>query len=179
MTMTDLKLVEQASQGDRDAFQRLLERHYDTIYRFAHRFAGNAHDAEDIAQDVCLKLVDALGTFRGNARFSTWLYRVVLNAARDFARKGTTRAAAHQVYGEVRELDRADAVENQARASWLGEALDALDPGLRETALLVVAEELSHAQAAEILDCAETTVSWRMGEVRKKLKSLAEMVHDR
>ena len=101
--MSDIELAKLAGNGDRGAFQELLERHYDTLYRVAYRFTGSEADAEDIAQDVCLALADKIASFRGQSQFSTWLYRVAMNACRDFARKQkTTRALA----GELCRLSR-------------------------------------------------------------------------
>lgn len=177
--MTDLELTELARNGDRTAFRRLLERHYDTAYRVALRYAGNVADAEDIAQDVCLALAGKIKSFRGRSRFSTWLYRVVINACRDYTRKQKSTQSLQANYAIYRELDDADQVHNAGRLSWLNEAITALEPKLRETAVLVLAEALSHAEAASILDCAESTVSWRMHQIRKKLQAQVETQHDR
>ncbi len=175
--MTDSELANSASQGDRDAFQRLLERHYDMIHRVALRFTGSTADAEDISQDVCLALVRKLAAFRGDALFSTWLYRVVINACRDFARRRASATALVENYVAYRELDEADHADTEARLGWLQEAFSRLPQDLRETALLVVAEDMTHAQAGAILDCAEGTIAWRMSAVRKRLKLDLESNH--
>ena len=177
-TMTDSELAKSASQGDRDAFQRLLERHYDMIHRVALRFTGSTADAEDIAQDVCLALVRKLAAFRGDALFSTWLYRVVINACRDFVRRRATAKALVENYVAYRELDEADHADTNARLDWLQEAYVNLPPDLRETVLLVVSEDMTHAQAAAALDCAEGTIAWRMSVARKQLKLDLEVEHD-
>ena len=176
--MTDSELAKSASQGDRDAFQRLLERHYDMIHRVALRFTGSTADAEDIAQDVCLGLVRKLAAFRGDAMFSTWLYRVVINACRDFARRRASAKTLVENYVAFRELDEADHADTEARIGWLQEAFSRLPQDLRETALLVVAEDMTHAQAAVVLDCAEGTIAWRMSAVRKQLKLDLVSDHD-
>lgn len=172
--MSDMLLALRARDGEREAFRQLLERHYDLIYRVAYRFFGNAADAEDVAQDVCVGLVDKLASYKGNARFSTWLYRVALNACRDHARRQASIRSLHQGYAEVSALVEAGDRETASMVSWVYEALATLDAAMRETALLVVAENLSHAEAAEILGVKEATVSWRMHEVRKKLKALKD-----
>ena len=84
---SDSTLVQKAATGDRAAYQLLLERHYDMIYRVAYRFTGHAQSAEDVAQDVCVSLVDKLKSFRGDSAFSTWIYRIIVNACRDMQRK--------------------------------------------------------------------------------------------
>jgi RNA polymerase sigma-70 factor (ECF subfamily) len=174
----DSELAARAQNGDRSAFGELLERHYDTAYRVAVRFTGNLADGEDIAQDVCLSLVTKLRTFRGDSKFSTWLYSVVVNACRDHLRKRKSAESLQSSYAVFREMDAADQADDAERLGWLSAAVAALEPRLRETAILVLSENLKHREAAEVLGCAETTVSWRMGEVSKKLKSLAESADD-
>lgn len=178
MTNDDRELAKLACAGDRAAFQRLLERHYDTAYRFAFRFTRNVDDAEDIAQEVCLGLARKLKSFRGKSRFTTWLYRVVVNACRDHARKQKSSQALQANYAVYREQDAADQRHDADRLDWLSDAVALLEPKLRETALLVLAEDLSHGEAASALGCAESTVSWRMHEIRKKLKTMVETIDD-
>jgi len=179
MGMTDLELAERARGGDRDAFQELLERHYDVIYRVAYRFTGSVPDAEDIAQDVCLKLVDTLGKFRGDSAFATWLYRVAVNACRDHVRQRVRSRKLEEDYAPHCELARANEAHNSARANWLSEAINRLAPKYRETAVLVLSEDMSHGQVADVLGCTESTVSWRMHEVRKQLKAFVDASDDR
>jgi RNA polymerase sigma-70 factor (ECF subfamily) len=178
MKTDDNELAMRAGSGDAGAFQLLLECHYDMIYRVALRFTGKREDAEDLAQDICMSLAKKLRSFKGEARFSTWLYRVVVNAVRDMQRRQIVRGRMKKDYGEVLELTReaeADAAREQA---WLYEMLDEVGADLRETAILVLAEGLSHAEAGEVLDIKEATVSWRMHELRKKLKKLADQDHE-
>jgi len=176
--MTDSELAKSASQGDREAFRRLLERHYDMIYRLALRFTGSGADAEDIAQDVCLALGRKIQAFRGDALFSTWLYRVVINACHDFVRRRTASTALVEKYVAYRELDDADHTDTKERLDWLQEAYLRLPADLRETVLLVVAEDMTHAEAGAVLDCAPGTIAWRMSAARKQLKTDLERDHD-
>ncbi len=178
MTMDDDELVRSAHQGDAEAFQHLLERHYDTAYRVAYRFTRHMEDAEDIAQDICLVLARKIGTFRGGSRFSTWLYRIVINACRDHVRRQKSTDTLQANYALFREQAMADAAHDAARQDWLSEAIAVLEPKLKETAILVLAEDLSHGEAAAALGCAESTVSWRMHEVRKALKTLVDEFDD-
>jgi len=168
--MTDSELAKSASKGDREAFRRLLERHYDMIHRVALRFTGSTEDAQDIAQDVCLALVRKLAGFRGDALFSTWLYRVVINACRDFVRRRASARTLVENYVAYRELDEADHADTKDRLDRLEEAWLRLPPDLRETVLLVVAEDMTHAEAGAVLGCAEGTIAWRMSVARKQLK---------
>jgi RNA polymerase sigma-70 factor (ECF subfamily) len=167
----DSELVAAAFRGDREAFRRLIERHYAMIYRVAYRYVGSAADAEDIAQDVCITLASKLGRFGNRSRFSTWVTSIVINRCRDFLRRRKSSQALVEKYGVLRAAEDADQADSDSRAEWLHEALQSLEPALRETVLLVVGEEHSHREAAQILGCAETTVSWRMHLVKKRLRA--------
>jgi len=175
MKTGDNELAARAAGGDAAAFQILLERHYDSVYRIAFRFSGLREDAEDIAQDVCASLVLKLRSFKGNAKFTPWLYRVVVNAVRDGHRKEATAGRINRDYSELQDLARGEEQEAAKEIAWLYESLDAVGEDLRETAVLVLAEGMNHAEAAEILEIKESTVSWRMHELRKKLKVMAEV----
>ena len=174
MNTSDSELAAQAASGDMAAFQVLLERHYDSIFRIALRFTGVREDAEDVAQTVCTSLAVKLRSFKGEARFTTWLYRIVVNAAQDFHRRQSATTRLHQAYGEVSELVRGAEEDAARELAWLYDALQRVGQDLRETAILVLAEGLTHAEAADVLDIKESTVSWRMHELRKELKTLAK-----
>jgi RNA polymerase sigma-70 factor (ECF subfamily) len=167
----DSELVSQALHGDRDAFARLLERHYALIYRIAYRYLGSTADAEDVAQDVCVALATKLGRFNGRSRFSTWLTSVAINRCRDFLRRRKASDRLVAAYAVQRSLEAGEEDDLEGRSAWLHEALQSLEPNLRETVLLVLGENLSHAEVAAILGCAETTVSWRMHVVKKRLRA--------
>jgi RNA polymerase sigma-70 factor (ECF subfamily) len=178
MGTDDLELARRAASGERNAFQQLLERHYDLLYRLAYRFFGNSADAEDVAQEICLALAGRIGAFGGRSRFSTWLFRVAVNACRDHARRQASIRALHGASLAFAEHQRADWADSEGKVRWLYEAIGTLDHTLRETALLVLTEELSHRDAGEVLGIAEATVSWRMHKVKKQLKALAESCHE-
>jgi RNA polymerase sigma-70 factor (ECF subfamily) len=173
MDANDLDLARRAKDGDREAFRRLLERHYDTLYRIAYRFFGNAAGAEDVAQEIAMTLADRVGSFQGKSRFSTWLYSVVVNRCRDHARRERKTLELHANYMAFAEHRTADWADSSEKVRWLYRALDRLEPALKETALLVLGEDLSHREAGEVLGVAEATISWRMHEVRKSLKTVA------
>lgn len=176
MTESDEELAVRAQKGEAAAFRLLLERHYGLIYRVAYRLLGSSADAEDLAQEVCSGLASKIAGFRGRSRFSTWLYTVTLNAARDHGRRQRTIARLQGTYLGLTEHLAADWADSDVKVRWLYVALDRLDRGLKETALLILAEELSHREAGEVLGIKESTVSWRMHEVKKKLKAMAQ--HD-
>ena len=170
METSDEALAQAAGQGDRAAFATLVNRHYDRLFRLCWRLTGSETAAEDLAQDVCVKLPRALRSFKGEAKFTTWLYRVALNAVRDDARRATTRARAME--GLAREPV-APPDENENLSRWLAAAMARLKPDLAETAALIVGEELSQADAAEALGVSPGTVAWRMSEAKKALAAMA------
>ncbi len=174
MTTTDNAMIEKAKRGDRAAFRQLLEEHYDMMYRVAYRFTGQKHDAEDIAQAVCEGLVHKLVAFRGDSLFSSWLYRIVINACHDAYKKKSTHRKLEYAYTELEASSHAESEETGKQVAWLYRAIAVLEPSLKETALLVLTEEVSHAEAGKILGCAESTISWRMAEVKKNLRKAWE-----
>lgn len=170
---TDATLARRAAAGDRDAFAALLARHYERVYRIGVRVLGDADEAADLAQDVCVGLPAKLASWRGESRFTTWLYCVVVNAARDALRRKAARQRGERGYAELDALVRTWAAARECESSWLRQALGRLSEELRATVVLVLEEGLRHAEAGEVLGVSEATVSWRMHEVRKRLRALA------
>lgn len=165
-------LVTRAQNGDAEAFGALIGEHYDLIHRTAWKWCGNRADAEDIAQDVCVKLGSALAGFDGRSAFSSWVYRITLNAVRDMQRAGKRRGRHVDAYAEVTPGDQPADQEEAATGRQLWAAVRALPDKQRDAVLLVYAEELSHAAAAEIMGIREATVSWHVHEARKTLRGL-------
>ena len=158
-----------AIAGDRDAFAALLRRHYDRIHGLAWQLTGSRADADDIAQDVCCILAEKLSAFRGDAKFTTWLCSIVYNACRDFHRR---RSAFTRFTGRLSVmvgLAQAPDGRDLYDAIWIESAIARLKPDLRDTAVLIAGQQLTHAEAAQILGIAEATVSWRMAEIRRQL----------
>jgi RNA polymerase sigma-70 factor (ECF subfamily) len=174
MERTDEALARAAACGDREAFASLLARHYDRLFAFAFRLSGSRHEAEDLTQDICAALPAKLASFRGEARFSTWLYRVAVNAMHDRRRRAGTRARAADGWGDWEKNRRAVNDEAAGNLDWLAQAMRALPEDLRDTVALVLGEEMTQGQAAQVLGVSEGTVAWRMSEVKKRLKALRE-----
>ncbi len=171
---SDNSLAFQAAAGNSEAFAELLERHYDRIYRVSARVLfGESELAADVAQDVCLKLKDNLENFRGDSRFTTWLYRIVVNTAYDALRKNSVRQRIERNYAETVALSHTNHSSETDDSAWLYMALSQLSEKLRSTVFLVLEEELTHAEAGKVLQIPEKTVSWRMHEVRKQLRAMA------
>ena len=163
-------LARRAAAGDRNAFSELLDRHYGLIYRVGARMLGSGVEAEDLAQDVCVGLVTRLASYGGQSRFTTWLYRVVVNAARDSMRRDATRRRNEQEFVEQDGLGHRSTGTGED-SIWLQQVLGGLSEELRTTVILVLAEGLKHGEAGNILGVSEATVSWRLHQVRKQLRS--------
>ena len=173
METPDETLATAAAAGDRAAFATLVNRHYDRIFGLAWRMTGLRADAEDLAQDICAALPAKLAGWRGEAKFSTWIYRVVVNAAHDLRRRQQTRARASEGWGDW-ELARQDEIATGREAeAWLHQSMQQLSPELRDTVALVLGEEMTQAEAGLVLGVSEGTISWRMSEVKKRLRALA------
>jgi RNA polymerase sigma factor (sigma-70 family) len=165
----DGDLVARAACGDRDAFEALLRRHYDRVHRVVWRLTGSRVDAEDITQDICCTLIEKIESFKGEAKFATWLTGIAVNACRDHRRRRLTLSRLHERLSVLVGLAPRPDGRDRYRHSWLASALARLDPLLRDTVVLVVGEEMSHAEAARALGVAESTVSWRLHEARRRL----------
>ena len=142
------------------------------MFRTAYKWCGNRADAEDVAQDVCVRLARALGSFDGRSAFTSWLYRVVLNAVRDRQRQGARRARQADALREVSASDVAPDQESAVAERQLWDAVRRLPEKQRDAMLLVYAEERSHAAAADIMGVKESTVSWYVHEAKKALKDM-------
>jgi RNA polymerase sigma-70 factor (ECF subfamily) len=171
---SDKGLAARASKGDAAAFRLLLERYYDSVFRVAYGVLRDQTEAEDVTQEIWAAMPQKLKNWRGEAKLSTWLYRIAVNAAKDALRKKATRNRIKQSYAELQDLSRGEIADTKSRLNWLQTALDNLSEDLRDTAALTLGEEMNFAQAGEVLGVAEGTIAWRMSEIRKQLKALAQ-----
>ena len=153
--------------GDADAYEELLRRHRDRIYRIALRMLGNPADADDVTQDVAIQLWTGLSSFAGNAAFTTWLYRVVVNRCLNFRRRRPleplTEAAHPTAPGPETRV-----VAGQELAAGLT-VLARMPEHLRLTLVLVQLEGLSYAEAGAVLKVSEATVRGRLARARALL----------
>lgn len=174
MTMSDAELAKAAGAGDRDAFASLLSLHYDRIFALCFRLMGNKADAEDLTQDICVSLPAKLKGWEGRAKFTTWLYRVVVNASHDRRRRAASHSRAAEGWGDYELARQAETQEAEEQITWLQSAMQELKPELRDTLALTIEDDMTQAEAAEVLGVSEGTIAWRMSEVKKHLRRLAE-----
>lgn len=173
MTTSDEDLAVAAARGDGQAFASLLDRHYDRLFAFCFRMTGIRAEAEDLTQDICAALPAKLASYERRAKVTTWLYRVALNAAHDRRRKQATHAKAADGWGDWETARIASSRETAEQIDWLTRAMTHLNPDLRDTLALVL-DEMTHAQVAAIMDVSEGTISWRVSEAKKALRTLKE-----
>jgi RNA polymerase sigma-70 factor (ECF subfamily) len=168
---SDDALAKRAGTGDRKAFEALLDRHYATIHRIAWRHCGDATEAEDIAQDVCIRMARAIAGFEARSAFKTWCHAIVLNAVRDAMRARARRAVAMNAVAVMALADTGEVQgEDQEDALW--SAVRGLPERQREAVHLVHVEGFSHKEAARAIGCAEATVSWHLFAARRMLKQM-------
>jgi len=173
MADADDDLVLQCRNGSVEAFEMLVRKHQQMIHVLTFRMTGSIADAEDLAQETFIRAYNQIGSFNGRARFATWLYSIAVHAClnwrRDEARRCRAQAdCADEMFAEQRENSPVDnEMAQQAQA-----ALLKLPGAQRAAIVLTVYEGLSHAEAAKVLRCSETTVSWRVFAAKRKLKNL-------
>ncbi|KQB97325.1 RNA polymerase subunit sigma-70 [Loktanella sp. 1ANDIMAR09] len=173
MITSDEDLADAAAAGDGTAFASLLDRHYDRLFAFCFRLTGSRTEAEDLTQDICAALPAKLASYGRRAKVTTWLYRVAVNAAHDRRRKRATYAKATTGWGDW-EVNRTAAIADTTdKLDWLTAAMNTLSDDLRDTLALVL-DDMTHAQAAEVLQVPEGTVSWRVSEAKKALRAIKE-----
>lgn len=170
MMSPDKPTLQRAMDGDGAAFGEVVDICYDSIFRFAMKYTGVHQDAEDVAQLACIKLAQAIRSYRFEAAFTTWLYTLVLNCARDWYRQQNRHR------GEELQIEHlASPVDSDGESQvYLRQVLAqvaAMGEGFRDTLVLVAGEGMNHAEAAALLGVKESTVSWRLHEIRRRLAS--------
>ena len=177
--MTTNELVRAAAGGDQDAFARLVRQYEDQVYRLTLRMCGNPEDAAEAAQEAFLAAWQGLAFFRGEASFSTWLYRLTANAAIDHMRRTRRQKGNVSLDDEGLRLDVADGAPGPQQAAEGRELREAVDDGLRRLpdgyrAVLVLRElqGLSYQEIAETLSMDLGTVKSRISRARGALRKI-------
>jgi RNA polymerase sigma-70 factor (ECF subfamily) len=167
----DAKLVRRAQQGDQRAFAELVERHQPRLFTLAARELGSAADAEDALQETMIRAWRALPRFRAEASFSTWLYRICLNAVAD-QRARRARGSGVPLEDVLEPADPRDLIMERELSGELQRALAELDETYRTAVLLYDVLGRSYAEIAEVLAVPEGTVKSRIFRGRVELARL-------
>lgn len=167
--------VEQSRNGDHAAFAALIRAHQPMIHSLTYRMTGSQADCQDLAQETFIRAYQQLDSFNGTSKFSSWLYRIAVNACLDWRRREVRRTQLHTNWSEAGAIAESGA-ENREGLDELSRdvqsALMKLPDKQRAAIVLTVYGGHNHAEAAKILGCSETTVSWRIFSARRKLKKL-------
>ncbi len=162
-------LVDRARRGEKEAFRELVERSKNTVFRMAFDLTGNRHDAEDLSQETYIRAYRALDGFRGGSKWTTWLYRIMVNLSHDRWRKESHRKVdyfdateEHTAPMTMQSTDTAthpgDLAEAAVIQEQIAKALDALSPQERRVFVLRHYHHLQLNEIAATLAVAEGTV---------------------
>ena len=176
----EAQIVQRVLQGDVNAFEKLVLEYEKSVYAITQRMTGNAEDAADMTQETFIKAYNSLSSFRGDSKFSVWLYRIATNVCLDFlrsrSRKPTVSLSVEDDDGEEVELDIADESQSPERLLERGltrdavrRGLNALSPEYRQILLLREMQGLSYEEIADVLTLEVGTVKSRIFRARKRL----------
>lgn len=180
------KLVNKAVKGDNSAFEALMEKHMGIIYNIALRMAANQDDAEDMTQEIMIKIFRSLGSFKGNSKFSTWIYRVAVNTCLDELKKKKNKkylSLDAEISGDDGEnqieiKDDSPSPEKLAEQNELRDmvaaAVKLLSDEHRAVIVLRDIRGMSYSEIAGILGCSDGTVKSRISRARAQLKMILE-----
>ena len=178
--LIDGNIIEACQQGDREAFHLLFENYKDRVFSIAlYSVGGDRALADDITQQIFLKLFTAIRQFRGDSEFTTWLYRLVVNACLDERRRRKRWLPWGETVAPRNPVDRKPQEKEVARlevAQAVQEAIAQLKPKFRLPILLKYIEGLSYEEIANVLGCAKGTVASRLNRGHSQLaKRLAHL----
>ena len=174
--LDDAQLVARSLKQDHEAFGQLIDRHASAIVNLTYRMVGNRAEAEDLAQEAFLAAFKALSTFRADAKFSTWLYRIAANKCKDWLR--VKRPGQGQQDVDIDEMLDAHVAEKrtpeqllsqQQVAQELEQAIQRLPPLYREAFVLKHVEGLSYEEMEQILGVNSDTLKMRVYKGRLQL----------
>lgn len=179
---TDFELASRAQAGDRRAFEALVQRHKQPLFRLVRRYTGNEEESYDIVQDAFISAWMALHRFDRQRSFAVWLRAIALNRCRDYSRRQNVRRRflqffppAEAVSGTGPETNDRDALESE-RLRRLDQAIAALSAFYKEPLLLMLVSGLSQQQAAEQLQTTAKAIEMRVRRAKAKLaEALADL----
>ena len=164
--------IEACKRGEREAFDELVVRYQRGVYRLCYRYVNNHEDANDLTQEVFLRAWRAIGRFRGRSAFSTWLYRIGVNACLNF--RAARRPPAQELPDTVADpgVGAAERVESDEQARRVREAVGRLPEKQRATLILKIYHELTHQEVAQILGSTVGTVKANLFHALGNLRKL-------
>jgi len=179
-TPSDEELIVRVLAGDQDAYTVLVERHSDLVYAIVSRIVLNEADADDVAQEAFVRAYHALPRFRGDSKFSSWLYRIAVNRSLTHLKRKKRRAAAlDPTTGARAEVEASleasregpdEAVLREERRAMVRKAVSGLPPRYRAVVTLFYLEERNYKEVAEILGIPMGTLKKHLHRARALLR---------
>lgn len=176
--LDDTALVEAAIAGDTAAFDVLVTRHRRSVYQVCYRFVNHHEDAADLTQDTFVRAWKALASFRGQARFSTWIYRIAVNVClnRVSLKTPKTDVVDFDLVADQREPAPGAAIDAAERQAMVRAAVKSLPPRQRTALILRTYHELSHQEVADIVGTSvgavKANVFHALANLKKRLEPL-------
>ena len=191
MTWTDEQLVERSQRGDHESFNQLILRWERPIYALAYRVIGREDDARDVCQEAFLRAFRALPGFKGQAKFSSWLYRITLNLCRDWIRR-QRRAPVSQLPDDADPMELAaesgpaesieDLVARRELSALVEEAMALLPEEQRTAIILKEYHGMTFQEIADLQQCPLSTVKTRLYQglsvLRRHLARNGQLEHE-
>ena len=168
--LSEAQLIRRAGDGDALAVRALYERYAPRVYAVVRRIAANDDLAQDYAQEAWIRAMRALPTFRGDARFSTWLHRIAVNAALQAVRRTGTRQKREAPMPETVAVD--PKLRDTLLQKRLEAALDLLPEGMRQVLILHDVQGYTHDEIGEVLGVAAGTSKSQLFKARAKMRAL-------
>ncbi len=165
----DVRLARACADGNQDVFAELYRAHSDRMKSIAYNHLGNVSDAEDAIQETFLKIHRAANTYTGEAAFSTWIYRILVNTCYDHLRKRQRRIQETPIDDFITS-DRAGSGVDDVKRMALRRMLDELPEQRRSVFTLFEIEGMSHAEIGKILDITEGNSKWILFATKKHLQ---------
>lgn len=168
--MTEAQLIRQACEGNGTAVRALYERYAPRVYAVVRRIAGDDDLAQDYSQEAWIRAIRALPTFRGDARFSTWLHRIAVNSALQALRKNTTRTKREGPMPEAVPVNPSGG--DTLLGDLLERAMDQLPDGMRQILILHDVEGYTHEEIGEVLGVTSGTSKSQLFKARAKMRDI-------
>ena len=179
----DLELIGRAQKGELQAFEELILCYEKDIYNIAYRMFGNSQDAEDIAQEVCIKIYNKIRLYNKKSRFYTWIYRITVNTCIDEIRKKSNStqfiyiderldnddSEVEKQYKDEKELTPEQKYIKKEEEIDIMQKIGKLEPEYRIVIILKYIKDLDYEEIAESLECSLGTVKSRLNRAKKKL----------
>lgn len=179
--MSDSKLIQEILTGNNNAFKELIEKYQERVFRTALGFVHNKEDAEDIAQEVFINVFQSLSKFKGDAEFSTWLYRITVNNSLNFVNRNKKNWFLQSIDEIFNKSDDDNTplenLEIKERDERIKKAIDSLPESQRTAFILSKYEELSQKEIAQIMNRTEGAIEQLLQRAKNNLQKKLE--HDR